>query len=358
MDVNILGIETSCDETAAAVVKNGTEVLSNVIYTQIPTHTLYGGVVPEIASREHVMKINQVIKKAVEDAELIWDDIDAIAVTYGPGLVGPLLIGVSAAKAIAYAKGIPLVGVNHIEGHISANYISEKIDDNGKSGTFSDENVIGEPDICKPPFMCLVASGGHSHIVRVDDYNKFTIIGRTHDDAAGEAFDKVARALDLGYPGGPKVDKLAREGRPDAIAFPRASVGDSPYDFSFSGIKSAVLNYMNGCQMKGEEVNRADVAASFQQAVVDVLADHTIKAAKDFNMKMVALAGGVAANSLLRETMRERAEKAGLRFHCPKLIYCTDNGVMIAVAGYHEYMAGARADLYLNAVPNLKIGER
>ncbi len=334
----ILGIETSCDETAASVVADGREVLSNVIYTQIPTHTLYGGVVPEIASREHVLKINQVIKKALTDAELTWEDIDAIAVTYGPGLVGPLLIGVSTAKALAYAKNIPLVGVNHIEGHISANYLSDKE--------------------LTPPYMCLVASGGHSHIVRVDDYDRFTIIGRTHDDAAGEAFDKVARAIGLGYPGGPKVDKLAREGNPQAIEFPRASVGDSPYDFSFSGIKSSVLNYLNGAEMKGLEINKADVAASFQQAVIDVLADHTIKAALDFGLKTVSLAGGVAANSLLRDTMKERAEAAGLSFRCPELIYCTDNGAMIASAGYYEFMAGRRADLYLNAVPNLKIGER
>lgn len=352
MSKYILGIETSCDETAAAVVKDGTEVISNVIYTQIPTHTLYGGVVPEIASREHVMKINQVIKKALYDADMSWDNIDAIAVTYGPGLVGPLLIGVSSAKAIAYAKGIPLVGVNHIEGHICANYLHERTEDDQKT----EESVAGEQ--LAPPYMCLVASGGHSHIVRVDDYTKYTIIGRTHDDAAGEAFDKVARAIGLGYPGGPKVDKLAREGNPHAIEFPRASVGDNPYDFSFSGIKSSVLNYLNGAEMKGEEVNKADVAASFQQAVIDVLADHTIKAAKDYGMKTVALAGGVAANSLLRETMKERAEKAGLRFNCPKLIYCTDNGAMIAAAGYHEFMEGRLADLYLNAIPNLKIGER
>ena len=340
----ILGIETSCDETAASVVADGREVISNVIYTQIPTHTLYGGVVPEIASREHVLKINQVIKRAMEDAKLDWADLDAIAVTYGPGLVGPLLIGVSTAKALAYAKGIPLVGVNHIEGHICANYLYE-------SGSQNEVSVA-------PPYMCLVASGGHSHIVRVDDFTKYTIIGRTHDDAAGEAFDKVARAIGLGYPGGPKVDKLAREGNPDAIDFPRASVGDSPYDFSFSGIKSAVLNYLNGAEMKGEEVNKADVAASFQQAVIDVLADHTVQAAIDHGMKTVALAGGVAANSLLRETMKERAELKGLSFHCPELIYCTDNGAMIASAGYFEYDEGRRADLYLNAVPNLKIGER
>ena len=341
----ILGIETSCDETAAAVVRDGREVISNVIYTQIPTHTLYGGVVPEIASREHVLKINQVIKKALADAKLDWKDLDAIAVTYGPGLVGPLLIGVSTAKALAYAKGTVLVGVNHIEGHICANYLMEK-------------NESDNSEAVAPPYMCLVASGGHSHIVRVDDFTKYTIIGRTHDDAAGEAFDKVARAIGLGYPGGPKVDKLAREGNPEAIQFPRASVGDSPYDFSFSGIKSAVLNYLNGAEMKGQEVNKADVAASFQQAVIDVLADHTIKAAIDHGMKTVALAGGVAANSLLRETMKERAEAKGLRFHCPELIYCTDNGAMIASAGFFEYEEGRRADLYLNAIPNLKIGER
>ncbi|MCR5214773.1 MAG: tRNA (adenosine(37)-N6)-threonylcarbamoyltransferase complex transferase subunit TsaD [Eubacterium sp.] len=359
--VKILGIETSCDETAVAVVEDGRRVISNVIYTQIPTHTLYGGVVPEIASREHVLKINQVIKKALEEAKLTWEDIDAIAVTYGPGLVGPLLIGVSTAKAIAYAKNIPLVGVNHIEGHISANYLSDNLffDDKTVGERFFDQKMPEEGLLyTKPPYMCLVASGGHSHIVRVDGYTEYTIIGKTHDDAAGEAFDKVARAIGLGYPGGPKVDKLAREGNPHAIEFPRASVGDSPYDFSFSGIKSAVLNYLNGAQMKGQEVNKADVAASFQQAVIDVLADHTIKAALDYNMDMVALAGGVAANSLLRETMEKRAKAKGLKFRCPKLIYCTDNGAMIAAAGYHEFMAGRRADLYLNAVPNLKIGQR
>ncbi len=351
----ILGIETSCDETAAAVVADGREVISNVIYTQIPTHTLYGGVVPEIASREHVLKINQVIKKAVEDAQVTWDEISAIAVTYGPGLVGPLLIGVSTAKALAYAKNIPLVGVNHIEGHICANYLVDTGDLRNYESQDKDSDLTNE---ITPPYMCLVASGGHSHIVRVDDYTKYTIIGRTHDDAAGEAFDKVARAIGLGYPGGPKVDKLAREGDPSAIDFPRASVGDSKYDFSFSGIKSAVLNYLNDAEMKGLEVNKADVAASFQQAVIDVLADHTIQAALDYGMKTVALAGGVAANSLLRTTMKERAEAKGLKFHCPELIYCTDNGAMIAAAGYHEFASGRRADLYLNAIPNLKIGER
>ena len=333
----ILGIESSCDETAAAVVADGRRVLSNVIYSQVPVHTLYGGVVPEIASRAHVEKINQVIRKAIEDSGKTIEDIDAIAVTYGPGLVGPLLVGVNTAKAFAYAKKKPLVGVNHIEGHISANYI--------------------ENQELEPPFMCLVASGGHSHIVRVDDYGKYTIIGRTHDDAAGEAFDKVARAIGLGYPGGPKVDKLAREGDPAKIDFPRAAVGDSPYDFSFSGLKSAVLNYLNGCEMKGIEVNKADVAASFQQAVIDVLTQHSILAAKEYECDKLALAGGVAANSSLREAMKAAAEKEGMKFYMPSLVYCTDNAAMIASAGYYEYMAGKRAGLNLNAMPNLKVGD-
>lgn len=337
-DVKILGIESSCDETAAAVVVNGREVLSNVIYSQVPTHTLYGGVVPEIASRQHVEKINQVIRKALSDADTRLEDLDAIAVTYGPGLVGPLLVGVGAAKAIAYAKNIPLVGVNHIEGHISANYVDNKE--------------------LEPPFMCLVASGGHSHIVMVKDYGEYEIVGRTHDDAAGEAFDKVARAIGLGYPGGPKVDKIAREGNPHAIEFPRAVVDGCPYDFSFSGLKSAVLNYLNGAEMKHEEINKADVAASFQQAVIDVLTDHTIRAAKDHGMKQVALAGGVAANSGLREALKEAAEANGMKYYNPSMILCTDNGTMIASAGYFEYMKGVRSDITLNANPNLKIGER
>lgn len=337
-DVKILGIESSCDETAAAVVVNGREVLSNVIYSQVPTHTLYGGVVPEIASRQHVEKINQVIRKALSDADTRLEDLDAIAVTYGPGLVGPLLVGVGAAKAIAYAKNIPLVGVNHIEGHISANYVDNKE--------------------LEPPFMCLVASGGHSHIVMVKDYGEYEIVGRTHDDAAGEAFDKVARAIGLGYPGGPKVDKIAREGNPHAIEFPRAVVDGCPYDFSFSGLKSAVLNYLNGAEMKHEEINKADVAASFQQAVIDVLTDHTIRAAKDHGMKQVALAGGVAANSGLREALKEAAEANGMKYYNPSMILCTDNGAMIASAGYFEYMKGVRSDITLNANPNLKIGER
>ncbi len=338
MSTTILSIESSCDETAAAIVVDGREVKSNIIYSQIELHKLYGGVVPEIASRKHVEKVNQVIRAAIEEAHVTWDDIDAVAVTYGPGLVGALLVGVSAAKAVAYAKKKPLVGVHHIEGHIAANYIEH-------------------PDL-EPPFMCMVASGGHSHLVYVKDYTTFEIVGRTRDDAAGEAFDKVARAIGLGYPGGPKIDKLAKEGDKEAIHFPRAFMEDAPYDFSFSGLKSAVLNYLNGCEMKHREINRADVAASFQQAVVDVLTDNSVRAAKAYGCKKLALAGGVASNSSLRENMQRVAAEQGLQFYYPSPIFCTDNAAMIGVAGYHNYMAGIRDGLDLNAIPNLKIGER
>lgn len=338
MSTTILAIESSCDETAAAVVVDGKKVKSNAIYSQIELHKLYGGVVPEIASRKHVEKVNQVIKAALDEAGADWDDIDAIAVTYGPGLVGALLVGVSAAKAIAYAKNKPLVGVHHIEGHIAANYI--------------------ENNNLKPPFMCMVASGGHSHLVYVKDYNTFEIVGRTRDDAAGEAFDKVARAIGLGYPGGPKIDKLAKEGNPKAIDFPRAYMEDAPYDFSFSGVKSAVLNYLNGCEMKKIEINRADVAASFQQAVIDVLTNNSIKAAKAYGCDTVALAGGVASNTSLRESLKQACAAEGIEFCYPSPILCTDNAAMIGVAGYYEYINGTRHGLDLNAVPNLKIGER
>ena len=338
MSTTILAIESSCDETAAAIVVDGRQVKSNIIYSQIELHKLYGGVVPEIASRKHVEKINQVIQAAIDEAEVTWDDIDAVAVTYGPGLVGALLVGVSAAKALAYAKKKPLVGVHHIEGHIAANYI---------------ENADLEP-----PFMCMVASGGHSHLVYVKDYNQFKIVGRTRADAAGEAFDKVARAIGLGYPGGPKIDKLAKEGNPTAIDFPRAFMDDAPYDFSFSGLKSAVLNYLNGCEMKHIEVNRADVAASFQQAVIDVLTDNSVRAAQAYGCDSLALAGGVASNTSLRENLQKACDKAGIKFYHPSPIFCTDNAAMIGVAGYYEFINGTRHGLDLNAVPNLKIGER
>ena len=337
-DVLILAIESSCDETAAAVVKNGREILSNVISSQIDLHTLYGGVVPEIASRKHIEKINQVIKQSLKDANVTLENIDAIAVTYGPGLVGALLVGVSAAKAISFATDIPLVGVHHIEGHISANYI---------------ENMDLEP-----PFVCLVVSGGHSHLVVVKEYGEYEIIGRTRDDAAGEAFDKVARAIGLGYPGGPKIDKVSKEGNPEAIHFPRAKVNESEYDFSFSGLKSAVLNYLNGCKMKGEEYNQADVAASFQKAVVDVLVEHSLHAVETYGLNKFAIAGGVASNSSLRKAFEEECQKRNIEFYHPSPIYCTDNAAMIGVAGYYEYMKGERSGLELNAVPNLKLGER
>lgn len=337
-DILILAIESSCDETAAAVVKNGREVLSNVIFSQIDLHTLYGGVVPEIASRKHIEKINQVIEEALAKASVTWKDIDAIAVTYGPGLVGALLVGVSAAKAISFATGIPLIGVHHIEGHISANFIENKE--------------------LEPPFVCLVVSGGHSHLVVVKDYGEYEIIGRTRDDAAGEAFDKVARAIGLGYPGGPKIDKLAKEGNPDAIRFPRAKVEESEYDFSFSGLKSAVLNYLNGCQMKGETIVEADVAASFQKAVIDVLVEHSVHAVKKYGFDQFAIAGGVASNSSLRAAFEQRCAQEKITFYHPSPIYCTDNAAMIGVAGYYEYIKGVRSGLDLNAVPNLKLGER
>ena len=336
--IKILAIESSCDETAAAVVVNGRDMRSNVISSQIALHTLYGGVVPEIASRKHIEKINQVIAQALSDADMTLQDMDAIGVTYGPGLVGALLVGVAEAKAISYAANIPLVGVHHIEGHISANYI---------------EN----PDL-KPPFLCLVVSGGHTHLVKVTDYGTYEILGRTRDDAAGEAFDKVARAIGLGYPGGPKIDKLAKEGNPHAIDFPRAHMEDAPYDFSFSGVKSAVLNHLNKCRMTGEPIVEADIAASFQQAVVDVLVDNAIRAAKDYHMDRLAIAGGVASNGALRAAMEAACEKEGIRFYRPSPIFCTDNAAMIGVAAYYEYQKGTRHGWDLNAVPNLKLGER
>ncbi len=377
----ILAIESSCDETAAAVVRNGREVLSNIISSQIALHTLYGGVVPEIASRKHIEKINPVITEALAKAGMTLEEMDAIAVTYGPGLVGSLLVGVAEAKAIAYAAGKPLIGVHHIEGHVSANYISH-------------------PEL-EPPFLCLVVSGGHTHIVMVEDYGTYRIIGRTHDDAAGEAYDKIARAIGLGYPGGPKVDALAKQGDPEAIAFPRAHIEDCPYDFSFSGLKSAVLNYINiekmklrdaaktkaenepsdskpapvlakhgvptGGETEGTEncpevfsdgTTKADLAASFQAAVVDVLVTRTIAAAKAQSVNTVAIAGGVASNSALRNRMREVGEANGMKVLYPEPVLCTDNAAMIGAAAYYEFLRGNTADLTLNAVPGLRLGER
>lgn len=337
-DVFILAVESSCDETAAAVVKNGREVLSNIISSQIALHTLYGGVVPELASRKHIEKINQVIQSALDTAGMTLDEITAIGVTYGPGLVGALLVGVAEAKAIAYAAKKPLVGVHHIEGHVSANFIEHKE--------------------LEPPFVCLIVSGGHTHLVVVRDYGEFEIIGRTMDDAAGEAFDKVARAVGLGYPGGPKIDVAAREGNPHAVEFPRARVGGSMYDFSFSGMKSAVLNYINQANMRDEPICVPDLAASFQNAVVEVLVSRTVAAAREYGYNRVAMAGGVASNTALRAGMKNACEKAGLTLYYPSPILCTDNAAMIGAAAYFEYRKGVRVGWDLNAVPGLKLGER
>ena len=337
-DILILAIESSCDETAASVVKNGRTVLSNVISSQIATHTVYGGVVPEIASREHIKAVNYVIERALAEAQTSLEEITGIGVTYGPGLVGALLVGVAEAKALAYAAKKPLIGVHHIEGHVSANFI---------------EN----PDL-KPPFVCLIVSGGHTHLVIVKDYGEFEIIGRTRDDAAGEAFDKVARAVGLGYPGGPKVDKAAREGNAHAMEFPRGKVDGSPYDFSFSGLKSAVLNHINHARMVGEEINVPDLAASFQNSVVESLVSRAILAAREFGYKKLAIAGGVASNSALRSAMEEACKKEGIKFYHPSPIFCTDNAAMIGAAAYYEYLKGNVSGWDLNAVPNLKLGER
>lgn len=337
-NMNILAIESSCDETAAAVVQDGRKVLSNIISSQIEIHKLYGGVVPEIASRKHIEKVIQVVDEALKEASLTMDEIDAVAVTYGPGLVGALLVGVSAAKSIAFAHNKPLIGVHHIEGHISANYI--------------------ENEELEPPFLCLVVSGGHTNLVIVKDYGEYEVLGKTRDDAAGEAFDKVARAIGLGYPGGPKIQKISEEGNKDAIAFPRAKVADNPFDFSFSGLKSSVLNYINSCEMEGEKINKADIAASFQEAVVDVLVSHTIAGAKQLGFKKIAMAGGVASNAVLREEMKEACERRGFKFYHPSPILCTDNAAMIGAAAYYDYIKGLISDLTLNAVPSLKLGQR
>lgn len=329
----ILGIESSCDETSAAVVKNGREVLSNIISSQIDIHKLYGGVVPEIASRKHLEVINNVIKEAVNTAGISFEEINAVGVTYAPGLVGALLVGVSAAKALAYALNKPLIPVHHIRAHICANYIEH-------------------PDL-KPPFMCLVTSGGHSHIIYVKNYTEFEIIGQTRDDAAGEAFDKVARVLGLGYPGGPKIDRLAKSGNEDAVKFKKVSFGDDNYDFSFSGIKTGVINYVHTLEQKGESICAADIAASFQKSVVEVLIDNLLNAADKYNVDTLALAGGVASNSRLRYELETRKEKR--KIYYPSPIYCTDNGAMVACSAYYEAAAGNYADLSLNAIPFLNI---
>lgn len=337
-DMKILAIESSCDETSAAVVVNGRKVLSNIIASQIDIHTKFGGVVPEVASRKHVEVIGVVVQEALDKAGVSFSDIDAIGVTYGPGLVGALLVGLQYAKGLAYALKKPLIGVNHIEGHISANFIQYKE--------------------LEPPFVCLVVSGGHTFVVYMKDYGEFEVMGQTRDDAAGEAYDKVARAIGLGYPGGPKIDKLAKEGNPNAIKFPRANFHEVSLDFSFSGLKSSVLNYLNHMEMKGQDINRADVAASFQKAVVDFLVDNAMEACKIKKVDKIAVAGGVAANTCLRDSLIEEGKKKGIQVLFPEFILCTDNAAMIGSAAYFEYMKGRTAPLTLNAVPNLKLGQR
>ena len=326
-DIYTLGIETSCDETSVAIVKNGRDVLSNVISSQIEIHEKFGGVVPEIASRNHVEAISSVTKKAIEEANINLKDIDVMACTYGPGLVGALLVGVSYAKGLSYALNKPLVGTNHIEGHIAANYISHK-------------------DL-KPPFLCLIISGGHTHLVHIKDYNEFEILGKTRDDAIGEAFDKVARVVGLGYPGGPKVDKLAKDGKVN-IELPKPHMDG--LDFSFSGVKTAIINLHH----KNPDINKADLCASFQKNVTEILIENTLKAAKELNINKIALAGGVSANSHIREEFLKLKE-SGYEIYYPEMILCTDNAAMIASAGYYNYINGKRSDMYLNAVPNLKI---
>ena len=334
----ILALETSCDETSASVVADGRIVLSNVISSQVPVHQKFGGVVPEIASRKHIENVIPVVDQALHAAGVTLHDIAAIGVTHGPGLVGALLVGVSVAKALSFATDIPLIGVNHLEGHIFANFLSHVE--------------------LEPPFMALVVSGGHTSLVYVKGYNEFELLGQTRDDAAGEAFDKIARVMKLPYPGGPYIDRLAETGNPDAIAFPRALTGKDNFEFSFSGLKSAVLNYLNSAIQRGEEVNYADVAASFQASVVDVLVDKALQAASKCNVTQIVLAGGVAANSGLKQKLQAECTKAGISLYYPDTILCTDNAAMIACRAYYQHLIGQYADLHLNAVPSLKLGSK
>lgn len=334
-DFYTMGIETSCDDSSVAILKNDREVLVNLISSQIDIHALFGGVVPEIASRKHLEAINPLIEKALADTNLSYDDIDLISVTKGPGLMGSLLVGISAAKGLSLATGTPLIGANHMQGHICANYLSNK-------------------DL-EPPFISLVVSGGHTYLCKVNSYTDYEVIGKTLDDAAGESFDKVARKIGLGYPGGPKIDKLAREGNKDAIDFPRVMLEKGSYDFSFSGLKTAVLNYAHKLEQRGEEVNKADFAASFQEAVVDVLVDKSMMLLKETGLKSLAVSGGVAANSRLKERLKEECDKEGIKFYHPSVILCTDNAAMIAMAGYLNYKNGAVDDNFMKVYPNLEL---
>ena len=330
-----LAIETSCDETSVAVIRNGREILSNIISSQIDIHRKFGGVVPEVASRKHVESINPILQEALDEANIGFKDIDLIGVTQGPGLVGALLIGISTAKALAYGLDLPIIGVNHIEGHICANYIEFK-------------------DL-EPPFTGLIVSGGHTYLIQANGYTDYEVVGRTKDDAAGEAFDKVARALGLPYPGGPVIDQLSKKGNKEAISFPRVMLDPKSYDFSFSGLKTAVLNYLNQANQKGEEIVVEDVAASFQAAVLDVLVDKSFRLAKERKMNKIVMAGGVAANEGLRNMMEERGKKEGIEIFYPSRVLCTDNAAMIGSAAYFNHQAGNKSDLYLNVVPNLSL---
>jgi N6-L-threonylcarbamoyladenine synthase len=333
--MNILAIESSCDETACAIVKDGTEVLSNIVATQIAEHRLYGGVVPEIASRRHAECIYQVAESALAEANCTLNDVDAIAVTYAPGLIGALLVGISFAKGLALSADIPLVPVHHIAGHIAANYISH-------------------PDL-EPPYLCLVVSGGHSHIVEVLDRTRYRVVGRTHDDAAGECFDKVARTIGYEYPGGKFIDAAAKIGNPDAYKFPHPKVDGCEYDFSFSGLKTAVINLVHNSVQKGQSLVREDVAASFQRTVCEILVGKTMKAAEDLGYKKIALAGGVSANSGVRTSLAEACKKRGYDLYMPDLKYCGDNAAMIGCQGYYDYLAGKRADQTLNGIATLSL---
>lgn len=336
-NLKILGIESSCDETAASVSENGRTILSNVVSTQIEEHKKYGGVVPEIASRRHCENILGVVDKAIADAGCTMDDIDAVAVTYAPGLIGALLVGVSFAKGLAMSTGKPLIPVHHIAGHIAANYIAHTE--------------------LEPPYLCLVASGGHSLIVKVEDYTKFRVIGRTHDDAAGEAFDKAARVLGLPYPGGVQIDRLAAAGDPNGCKLPHPKVTGGEFDFSFSGLKTAVINTAHNAEQKGIEINKADLAASFQKTVSEILADTTVRVAKSLGYKTIAAAGGVTANSGVRAKLEAECEKIGAKLYLPPLSLCGDNGAMIACQGYYDYLAGKRADESLNATATLSLDD-
>lgn len=333
--MRILAIESSCDETACAVVEDGVKVLSNVIATQIDEHRLYGGVVPEIASRRHSENISAVVSKALTDCDMTLSDIDAIAVTYAPGLIGALLVGISFAKGLSLASGKPLIPVHHIAGHIAANYISHE-------------------DL-KPPYLCLVISGGHSHIVEVLDYTTYRVVGRTRDDAAGECFDKVARTIGFEYPGGKFIDAAAKRGNEKAFSLPQPKVAGSEYDFSFSGLKTAVINLVHNSQQKGEEVNADDVAASFQKTICDILVKKTMLAADNLGYKTLAVAGGVSANSGVREAMQVACGKRGIKLYLPELKYCGDNAAMIGCQGYYDYLAGKRADESLNGIATLSL---